>query len=251
MRHHFLKQYPLISSRSDTPLPERLAHIPLELVPSKRARRLALRLDVRDRRFKLIQPMGVSKQKAYAFALSHLSWMEEKIKLIPAPVPFAHGSILPLFEKDHTIETQYAADRKRTEISIETSRILMLTNKCTPQEQSARLERFLKQYAKQELARLSYIKADIISKKINKISIREMSTRWGSCSPTSNISYNWRLIFAPFYVTDYIVAHEVAHLKHLDHSSAFWHVCRHLSEDYIGGKSWIKSHGHTLLRYGS
>lgn len=83
-----------------------------------------------------------------------------------------------------------------------------------------------------------------------RVSIRDTSSRWGSCSTSGTMSFSWRLAFAPPEVMRYVVMHELAHQKHMDHSAAFWHQ---VSELYGFGveraKRWLNQHGAELHRY--
>jgi len=83
-----------------------------------------------------------------------------------------------------------------------------------------------------------------------KITMRDTTSRWGSCSASGSLNFSWRLIMAPNHVLDYLAAHEVAHLRHLNHSPAFWAVLATLSPDVSRAESWLKTHGGDLLRYG-
>jgi predicted metal-dependent hydrolase len=103
--------------------------------------------------------------------------------------------------------------------------------------------------AKKELTKLSHNKAAQLNKRLVSVDVRDTSSRWGSCAEDGRINYSWRLIFAPWEAFDYVVAHECAHLVHMDHSPAFWHVCEDLSEDYSSGKTWMKRHSDELIRY--
>ncbi|OAB58168.1 hypothetical protein AY599_03315 [Leptolyngbya valderiana BDU 20041] len=85
---------------------------------------------------------------------------------------------------------------------------------------------------------------------LGRITLRDTRSRWGSCSHRGDLNFSWRLVFAPLPVLDYVVAHEVAHLAHLDHSPAFWRLCDALSEEPGWTKAWLKRHGQALLRYG-
>ena len=118
-------------------------------------------------------------------------------------------------------------------------------------KQATKIKRFLMRLAKEELSELIHKKAARVGKKVVAVQIRDTKSRWGSCSEDRKISLSWRLILAPPMAMDYVVAHEVAHLVHLDHSTKFWNVCRQLSKDYIEGKYWMQNHGHELMRYGS
>lgn len=222
-------------------------HLPVVPTVSPRARRVALKLDVKNRCFKLVMPRGLSRRKAQAFVLKHQDWMEAKLKTLPAPVPFTDGQALPVHGQQKTIQITYMPDRKLTRITDTDDHIIVKTNKTDP---SGRIERYLREKARVYLTDLSRDKADLVGRSINRIGVRDTTSRWGSCSPDGNLSYSWRLVFAPVYVIDYIVAHEVAHLRHLDHSPAFWAVCQSLSSDFERGKHWIREHGHSLMRYG-
>ena len=74
--------------------------------------------------------------------------------------------------------------------------------------------------------------------------------RWGSCSPRGQLSFSWRLILAPRHVIDYVVAHEVAHLKELNHGPRFWKLTAELTRDVEGARAWLNQHGPALHRYG-
>ena len=215
---------------------------------SKRARRLALRLDTKDRVFHLVIPPRTSMRSAVRFAEEHDSWMVEKLAELPAPIPYAHDTFIPILGQDTRINIRYDSTLKITSIKLINNELLVSTNKEDP---SSRIERFLKKQAKEKLTLLSREKAAQIDKTIKSVTIRDTKSRWGSCSEEDNLNYSWRLIFAPWEAFDYVVAHEVAHLEHLDHSKAFWALCRELSEDYFEGEFWMREHGHELMRYGA
>ena len=82
------------------------------------------------------------------------------------------------------------------------------------------------------------------------IAIRDTKSRWGSCSSTGTLSFSWRLIMAPPLVLDYLAAHEVAHLKELNHSNRFWTLLHELCPATDEAERWLKRHGAELHRYG-
>ncbi|MBH73934.1 MAG: hypothetical protein CMM57_09815 [Rhodospirillaceae bacterium] len=86
--------------------------------------------------------------------------------------------------------------------------------------------------------------------KAGRIAIRDQKGRWGSCSSNGNLAFSWRLIMAPSFVLDYVVAHEVAHLVEHNHSRAFWNVVRSLTNHTDRGRIWLKHKGLQLHRYG-
>ena len=88
--------------------------------------------------------------------------------------------------------------------------------------------------------------ARIMGVTYGRISIREQKTRWGSCSSKGNLNFNWRLIFAPPEVLDYVVVHELAHRKEMNHSKAFYAIVESIMPDYRKWKKWLKKNGGTL-----
>jgi len=215
---------------------------------SKRAKRVALRLDPIERIFHLVVPKGMSMRKAAAFAEGHERWMQEKLSSLPPKVGFEDGAVLPILGQRTLIKIHHEQDLKVTKIILEDGVLHVRTNKDDP---SGRIVRFLKTLIKDELSILSHEKVARIGKAISSVSVRDTKSRWGSCSSDNNLSYSWRLVFAPPEAFDYVVAHEVAHLEHLNHSKAFWNLCEALSENYDEGKYWMKAHGSELMRYGS
>ena len=214
---------------------------------SARAKRMTLRVDFSDRVVYLVIPKRAALRKAYAFARENQSWIDAQLEKIPAPIPYENGRILPLFGEDTRLDISCDLSLKRTSITLINNQLLVKTNKKAP---AARIERFLRQRAQDKFAALSHEKAAIIGKKVAAVTVRDTKTRWGSCDESGRLSYCWRLIFAPYAAMDYIIAHEVAHLEHLNHSKAFWSLCRELSENYMDGHYWIHNHGRELMRYG-
>ena len=103
--------------------------------------------------------------------------------------------------------------------------------------------------AEQEFYKLSAALAAKIDCKINGICIKDTKSRWGSCSTLNNINYNWRIALAPKYVIDYLMAHEVSHLKHQNHSPAFWQCVANLYPDWKKGHTWLQKNGRILYTY--
>lgn len=214
---------------------------------SPRAKRLALRLDPKERVVNLVVPKGMSLKKAQKFADEHQAWIAEKIAELPPLIPYEDGRILPVLGRDRMIDLYVDPGLKRTDISLQDQYLHVRTNKDDP---SSRIERYLKNLARDVLSDMAREKALQIGKKIKSISIRDTKSRWGSCAEDGALSFSWRLIFAPSAAMDYVVAHEAAHLVHLNHSRAFWNLCKDLSLDYVEGEYWMRNHGHELMRYG-
>ncbi|MCP5322972.1 MAG: M48 family metallopeptidase [Candidatus Paracaedibacteraceae bacterium] len=109
---------------------------------------------------------------------------------------------------------------------------------------------FLKQLAYEYLSKKTHEYSNILNVRCRSITLKNYISRWGSCSSKGDLTYSWRLVFAPLYVVDYLCAHEVAHLKEMNHSPNFWSCVSLLIPDYKLCRSWLKAHGSTLFLYG-
>lgn len=88
--------------------------------------------------------------------------------------------------------------------------------------------------------------ARIMGVTYGRIAIREQKTRWGSCSSKGNLNFNWRLIFAPPEVLDYVVVHELAHRREMNHSKAFYNIVESVLPDYKKSRRWLRENGESL-----
>lgn len=79
---------------------------------------------------------------------------------------------------------------------------------------------------------------------VTRVSIRSQRHRWGSCSPSGHISLNWRLVTMPPWVCDYVLYHELMHLKQMDHSPLFWRLVEEVCPRYREARAWLRRHGH-------
>lgn len=220
----------------------------LKLSISERAKRMALRLDPRSRTVHLVIPKRASMRTAYLFAEQNKEWIREKLRDLPKQVPFRNGEVLPILGRDRRIIVLYNPALKMTEIILKKDELLVLTNKADP---SVRIRRFLIDLAKEKLVELALEKAALLRRRITDVQVKDTRSRWGSCTDDGCLSFSWRLIFAPAKAFDYVVAHEVAHLCHMDHSENFWRVCERVSRSYEEGKEWMHKNGHSLMKFGA
>ncbi len=209
-----------------------------------RAKRLVLRLNMHGTEVQVTVPKGVSRARALEFTERSRSWIAGKITHHGGNVHLKPGERIPLRGMEHEIRH---AGAKRGSITVDTGQKLIHV----PGELAhipRRLRDWLKAQASADLALASQRYAGMMDVKYRRITVRDQRTRWGSCSSGGDLSYSWRLILVPPHVLDYVAAHEVAHLKHLDHSPRFWRLvlshCPHSSK----AKTWLKTHGQTVHR---
>src|SRR5690606_24900565 len=109
---------------------------------------------------------------------------------------------------------------------------------------------WLKAEAARDLEQRSRHHAAALGVSFTSISMRDQTTRWGSCSTSGKLNYNWRLILAPPFVLDYVAAHEIAHLIEMNHSQDFWDVVTRTLPTMERGRDWLRVHGRELMVYG-
>ncbi len=113
-------------------------------------------------------------------------------------------------------------------------------------ERSEAEVRALKERARDAFMRRTAYYAEQMGVSYGRISIRDQKTRWGSCSSQGNLNYNWRLILAPPEILDYVVVHELAHRRHMNHSAAFWGEVSRIMPDWQPRRDWLKRNGALL-----
>jgi predicted metal-dependent hydrolase len=219
-------------------------HIFVKISP--KAKRLALRLDGRARRVNLVIPKKASLKKAYEFAELNSAWIKDKIDGLPHPVPYTNGTILPIMGVNRTLRIVNNGG-KITQIKL-TDEELIVTSPLD--DVAPRIGRYLRNLALEKLGELAHLKASQLNRKLSKFVVRDMRSRWGSCSTDGRMTLSWRLIFAPMASIDYVISHEAAHLHHPDHGKKFWELCEKLSTDFTTGHHWMQKNGVSLGRYG-
>ena len=217
---------------------------------NRQARRYTLRIHAATRDVLLTMPARGSLREAKIFAQKHAAWIAARLKRLPQVAPFAHGTVLPLRGTPHRVEHR---PRSRGTVWIECGddgeQILCVAGDAP--HVARRLRDYLKREAKRDLNAASRAAAQALGAGLARVSIRDQTSRWGSCSTTGVLSYSWRLILAPPFVLEYLAAHEAAHLIEMNHSPRFWRLVEKICPDFGRAKAWLDAHGSDLHRYGA
>ncbi len=215
----------------------------------RQARRYTLRIQSATREVVLTMPPRGSLKQAREFAEKHGGWIAARVGRLPAPAPFAAGAVIPLRGVDHRIvHRRGARGTVWTETDDNGEQLLCVAGEVP--HIARRVSDYLKREVKTDLEIASRRAAEDLGVTFKRVSIRDPSSRWGSCSTTGVLSYSWRLIFAPPFVLDYLAAHEAAHLIEMNHSWRFWRVVEHICPHVARAKAWLDAHGSNLHRYG-
>jgi predicted metal-dependent hydrolase len=218
---------------------------PLSVRVSLRARRVGLRIDAAERRVELVLPRGVPAEFGLRFLRDKRGWIVARLDALPRPVPFVEGAIVPVLGVSHRIRR--SLDPAAPPVKIADGEIQVRGD---PAHISRRVRDHLAALAQHELARRARPLATQIGHRVARVSVRDTRSRWGSCSSSGNLSFSWRLIFAPAPVVDYVVAHEVAHLAEMNHGPRFWRLVEHLMPGNAAPRAWLDRHRTELLSYG-
>ncbi len=219
------------------------------------ARRYTLRVKNGSGEIVLTMPSRGSVTEARAFAERQGAWIGARLRRLPKQIAFAPGAIIPLRGVAH--EIVHCPGRRGTVwteahepgLFSESELALCVAGEAAHVER--RVRDFLKREARRDLeaAVLHYTRE--LGLPNRSVGLRDTTSRWGSCSSEGSLNFSWRLVLAPAYVLDYLAAHEVAHLKHMNHSARFWKLARQLCPETDRAEAWLKAHGKELHRYGS
>ena len=216
---------------------------------NRSARRYTLRIQAATREVLLTMPLRGSLADAKAFAQKNGGWIATRLGRLPAPAPFVDGSTVPLRGRPHRIVHRPGARGTVWAEDVDGESLLCVAGDA-PYVQR-RVADYLRREAKRDLDAASRRYARALGATVARVSVRDTSSRWGSCSATGALSFSWRLILAPPHVLDYLAAHEAAHLLELSHAPRFWRIVRGICPEMDRAKAWLDAHGADLHRYGS
>jgi predicted metal-dependent hydrolase len=218
---------------------------PVELRPHPRARAMRLRLDEARERLTLTYPRRMSRRVALEWAQRQADWVEMQLAQLLPGEPLCPGATIPFEGRAVRLHWDECLSR--------TPRLSGDQLGCGGPEGAFadRIERYLRAQAR---ARLSEATADAARRaavSVRSVAVGDASSRWGSCSASGAIRYNWRLVLAPSHLLRWVVAHEVAHRRHMDHGPAF----RALEAELYGGnvaiaRAELRALGPRLKRVG-
>lgn len=207
---------------------------------SAQARRLSLRVSRLDGRVTLSIPRAVPIREAEAFLRDRAAWLRGVLAEQPTAVTVAPGVCLPI-GADRVV----VSAAPRGPARIEDGQLIVRTARPAGPQAAAVVRARAK--ALLEPACMRY--GSLIGRTPARISLRDTRSRWGSCTAAGNLMFSWRLAMAPEAVLDYVAAHEVAHLREMNHSSRFWALVRELCPEFERYRGWLHAHGAALHRY--
>lgn len=203
-----------------------------------------MRIDPRNGYVVVTLPLRASRAAGMALLVDHAAWVADRLAALPRPLSFADGSSVPIDGVPHRIR----------HLPGEHGGAWLADDEIRVAGEAAFLPRrvadLLRREARQRLGVLAAAKAEAARVRPSRVTVKDTSSRWGSCTPDGNVMFCWRLVMAPVFVQDYVVAHEVAHLRHMNHGKRFWALVSELSPHTEAGIAWLRREGTRLLRTG-
>ncbi len=211
---------------------------------SVRARRVSLRIDARAAAVIVTLPQRTARAAGLRLLTDHARWVGTKLAALPPALPFADGAAVPL-------DGQPVCIRHRPG---EVGGAWFTGSELHVAGDPAFLARRVTDLLRAEAGRRLGAVVDAVCGEMQlrpaRIAIRDTRSRWGSCSPDGTVMFNWRLVMAPPAVQHYVVVHELAHLRHMNHGPQFWRLVEAFAPDRASCVTWLRRHGAGLMRAG-
>lgn len=217
--------------------------LPLVIKRHRSAKRICLRYNPTSHAISLTLPRHTRVNDGLNFLTQKSEWLITTLLEMPSKKRIKPGVVIPLLGERVRVMRD---DKQRGAYKLYSDALVISGDSADFQQ---RMKDALRKIAKQEITARAEKMARKLGKRINRVTVRDTRSRWGSCSSTGNLSFSWRLVFAPSEVLEYVIAHEVAHLRFMNHSQKFWDMVEYLCPDYEVAKEWLKLHGKELYRF--
>jgi len=215
---------------------------PVRVRRNPRARRISVRVDAADGAIALTVPWHTPVEEGIGFARRQRDWLRRRLAAVPARVEFADGTSFAFCGQTLTVRHAGRGATRREDAILHVGGAGEFV--------ARRVRDWLKREARTLLGEKSRLLAARIGRSVKAVRISDPRTRWGSASADGTLAFSWRLVLAPPDVLDYVVAHEVAHLAHMNHGPRFWALVGELAGDYAPARAWLSENGAKLLRHG-
>ena len=221
--------------------------VPVRVHVDKRATRVSVRIDPAAREAVATAPNRRHALDAIGFASERVDWIAERLNALPPAVTFQPGALIPLRGVMHELRHVQSGRTVRLDSSGPTP-VLLVPGPAASFADKTR--GFFRASARIDFAERVAIHAATLKVEPRAISIKDMRSRWGSCSSEGRLNFSWRLVCAPTFALDYVAAHEVAHLKEMNHSTRFWKQVERCIPDWRTARAWLQEKGSTLHSIG-
>lgn len=220
----------------------------VKVVKSKRRKSMALKVNKDGASIHI--PFLLPIYFAEKFVNKKSSWITNKLKQqaehVSVEKQFIDGEVFTLLGKNYSFHLLDAQTKPTITLNGDSINCHARLNKVTKTAISAAMTTWYKQQASHYLTARTHELCAETKLHAKSITVKTYRARWGSCTIRGDIQYNWKLILAPPEVIDYVIIHELCHIKHHNHSRQFWQLVSHFRPDYSDTRHWLKVNGHSL-----
>jgi len=223
-----------------------LKHIDCEV---KRSSRKSLAIHVGHRKVEVRSPTWTSRREIRNFLESNKGWIEQKLreeaKRYRESLRIEHGRKIFYRARERRIVLQ---ENPRQRITVTRDEFVIQGPGLTPKKAKEQVENYLHQRASRYLPdRARALSRHLrVSRRLKEVKLRKTKTKWGHCTSTGVVQFNWLIMLAPNSIIDYMIAHEICHLVHMNHSEDFWELVETVCPDYDYYREWLQQHEHRL-----
>lgn len=212
--------------------------------PSPRARRISLRIDPVRGVVVVTLPPRVPRRLGVALLQTNAAWASQRLGALAPALVLEDGAVVRLGDVPHAI--RHEPDVLGESFLAEGEVVITGARRQLPRRALA----LLRAEAGRRIGSRASRHAMVLGVAPRAIRLKDTRSRWGSCAPDGTLAFSWRLVMAPDWVMDYVVAHEMAHLREMNHSPRFWAQVARLSPHRLAAHEWLRRHGPGLLRVG-
>ena len=209
---------------------------------SKKAKNIAIKII--NQKVELVIPFWVPLKFGYKFLISKETWIENKLRNITNINDQTNKNQYPIFGKYYDVVHAECRLMKYAKIEGDTIKLFGMK-----EDINTILKDLFISIVTNKIYELCEFYANKHHFTYRKIAIKEMKTKWGSCSSLKNLSFNWRIVFAPIEVVEYLVVHELCHLKEMNHSKKYWKLVEKIYPNYKEQRLWLRKNGVKLYSY--
>lgn len=226
--------------------------IPYELINNDKAKNIRVSMSIEGMR--VSKPNRVKLNEVENFLKAKANWIKklyikfQSIKVDKNERKWQSGEIMQYMGSSYNISVLKYDGLKKTIVEFTGTQFVVYVNKILSDEQKKisienQFKKWFIRMTKETIEERLEFYCNKVGLSYNQVRIKEQKTRWGSCSKNGNLNFNWKLIMAPQWVMDYVVLHEICHLRYLNHSKEFWNLVGVYMPEYKKAQQWLKKNG--------
>ncbi len=209
---------------------------------SLKAKHISIRITP-TKMVELILPRRSDFNRACQFLTTKELWIRNKLQKIKLPSTIEQTKIISILGKEYQLMLNNQSIKEPIKILDDQ---IIISSVVADNKINSLIAFHLKKLVKPEIEQYALLKAEELKVEYQRITVKDTTSRWGSCSSTGNLSFSWRLILAPKYVLEYVIVHELCHLIEMNHSHRFWRLVDKTYPEHHSSRIWLKRHGKSL-----